>query len=114
MWLFLTLLMICLAGGFVVTSLIWILFWATGILECPKELKAILVSSPTLRRQRLESRVPVQSYVKAYMQIGRSNPGLAQIANLPFGSVHGASATHPILTESSRLQNAGHYAATRY
>ena len=113
MQLFLTLLMICLAGGFVVTSLIWILFWATGILECPKEVKAILGLSPT-PRQRVESRVPMHLIVRANLQMGRSIPGLTQISNLPFGNLHRASATFPMLTESSSLQNAGHYVATRY
>jgi hypothetical protein len=114
MQLFLILLMICLAGGFVITSLIWILFWATGILECPKELRAILGLSPALNHQHVESRFPVSLSVRGGVQIGRSNPGLAQIENSPFGDVRGASATYPVLTESSHLQNTGHYVATRY
>jgi hypothetical protein len=110
MQLFLILLMICLVGGFVVTSLIWILFWATGILECPKQLRAILRPSP---QQHVESSVPVHLYARVDMQMGRSNPGLSHIESSPFGE-RAALATHPILTESSRPQNTGPYVATHY
>lgn len=112
MQLFLVLLMICLVGGFVVTSLIWILFWVTGILECPKQLRAILRRSST--QQHVESSAPVHLYVRVDMPMGRSNPGLSHIESSPFGSVSGTSAPHPILTENSHLQNAGPYVATHY
>jgi hypothetical protein len=113
MQLFVMLLLICLIGGFVVTSLIWFLFWATGIFECPKQLRAFL-GIPSTPRQRVEASAPVRLTVTFHAQIGRSNLGLTQIGSSPFGSVHGASAMRPILTESSNLQNAGHYVASRY
>jgi len=42
MLLFLILLAACIVGGFLITSLMWILFWVVGIFEVPQGLKVLL------------------------------------------------------------------------
>lgn len=50
MSLFLALLAVCLAGGFLVTSLIWLLFWLVGVFEVPEGIRNRFGTRHTVRR----------------------------------------------------------------
>lgn len=50
MSLFIALLAVCLVGGFLVTSLIWLLFWLLGVFEVPKGLRNLFGPRRAVRR----------------------------------------------------------------
>ena len=50
MSLFLVLLAACVVGSFLVTSLIWVIFWVVGVFEVPQAVKNLLAIRPSMRR----------------------------------------------------------------
>jgi hypothetical protein len=81
MQVFLVLFAICLAGGFALTGIIWIIFWAIGIFECPEEIRVFMLRGGKKQLQKIESApwlgtVCVES---ARQTQGSSLTGLAQM-----------------------------------
>ena len=55
---FLKLFAICIVGGFLFTSLVWIFFWMAGIFEVPATARKVLEFLHVARKEQYQEAVP--------------------------------------------------------
>ncbi|HEU0048427.1 MAG TPA: hypothetical protein VFQ43_12575, partial [Nitrososphaera sp.] len=74
MTLFLILLAVCAFGGFLVTSLIWVLFWAVGVFEVPLSVTKLFRAAVTKNYQNNRPNGTI-FIVEFKSQAGMGGPG---------------------------------------
>jgi hypothetical protein len=117
MMLFLELLSICAVGGFLVTSLVWVLFWAVGVFEAPQSVKKMFGASVSKSRENTKFMRAV--YIVEYdgqsgMEEISAFEGIKAFSHFKVFDFNSASARKYSIDIPSNGQSAAHpYAFTR-